>query len=85
MAPIPRVAVLLAEGFEELEAIAVIDVLRRASVGVTVAAVTGPGRTVVGSHRIAVTADALLADLHAADLSMVVLDRKSTRLNSSHS
>jgi len=73
MAPIPRVAVLLAEGFEELEAIAVIDVLRRASVDVTVAAVTGPGRTVVGSHRIAVTADALLADLHAADLSMVVL------------
>jgi 4-methyl-5(b-hydroxyethyl)-thiazole monophosphate biosynthesis len=55
-----RALLLLAEGFEEIEAVTVIDILRRASVDVTVAALgASPVR---GSHGIAVGADATLAD-----------------------
>jgi len=58
----PTVLVILPEGFEELEAIAPIDVLRRAGCLVTLAAL-GPTRRVVGRNDIAVEADLLLADL----------------------
>ncbi len=69
----PRAAVILAEGFEELEAVAVIDVLRRAGVETTIAAAEGPAGPVRGSHGIAVTADAPLAALRASELALVVL------------
>lgn len=53
--------VLLAEGFEEIEAVTPIDVLRRADVAVTVLSVDG-ARTVTGAHGLAVVADAALAE-----------------------
>lgn len=67
-----RVLVPLAPGFEELEAVAVIDVLRRAGVDVVVAALGGPG-PVTGSHGIAIAAETNLADLRGEEFSMVVL------------
>lgn len=54
-----RAAVLLAEGFEETEAVTVIDVLRRADVEVHVLGV-GQAR-IVGSHGIVIEADRPLA------------------------
>ena len=56
-----RACVLLTEGFEETEAIAVIDVLRRAAIDTTIVGVTG--REVTGNHGITVHAAALLADV----------------------
>lgn len=50
-----KVAVLLADGFEEIEAITIIDVLRRAEVDIDVVGVGGC--EVTGAHRLSVRAD----------------------------
>ena len=56
-----RVLIPLAEGFEEIEAVTVIDVLRRAHCEVRVAALApGPVR---GAHGIEITPDCALADV----------------------
>lgn len=53
--------VLLAEGFEEIEAVTIVDVLRRADVKVTMASL---GSTqVVGAHGIVIEADRMLDEL----------------------
>ena len=56
-----KVLVPLANGFEELEAIAVIDVLRRGGVEVVTASIH-ESQDVKGAHGVPVRADALLAD-----------------------
>ena len=66
-----RILVPLAEGFEEIEFVTIVDVLRRAGLDVTVAALR-PG-AVTGSHGIAVTPDAHLGDLDPSSFTMVVL------------
>jgi protein deglycase len=59
---VPKTAlVILAEGFEEVEAIAPVDVLRRAGIRVTLVGVNS--LTVKGSRNIGVQVDALLKDI----------------------
>ena len=65
------VAVLFAEGFEEIEAITIVDVLRRA--GVEVAMVGVGGRTITGSHDIPVTVDVELEEARGREWDMIVL------------
>lgn len=67
------VYLFLAEGFEEIEALTPVDLLRRASVPVTT---VGIGKKVVyGAHKIPVTADIIDSDLpeKPENLEMVVL------------
>ncbi|MGB5103366.1 MAG: DJ-1 family glyoxalase III [Steroidobacteraceae bacterium] len=66
-----RVLVPLAAGFEEIEAVTVIDVLRRA--GIEVCAASLGGRRVTGSHGITLEADATLDEAQARDFDMIVL------------
>jgi len=68
----PTVAVCFAPGFEEIEAITIVDVLRRGGVSVTMASVVGED-WVTGSHDIVVRTDAKLTDLDPADFTMAVL------------
>ena len=67
-------AVVLAPGFEETEAVAVIDVLRRANVVVVVVGVgAAGGDVVVGNHGIGVSADAALRDVVGRAFDAVIL------------
>jgi 4-methyl-5(b-hydroxyethyl)-thiazole monophosphate biosynthesis len=66
-----RVLVPLAEGFEEIEAVTIIDVLRRADVAVTVAALaTSP---VLGAHDITLGADTTLEAAGTVTYDAVIL------------
>lgn len=66
-----RVLVPLAEGFEELEAVTIIDILRRAGVEVVVASL---GESpVTGAHGIRLAADTPLAALVEQDFDMIAL------------
>ena len=65
------VYVLLGTGFEETEAIAPVDLLRRAGVEVTTVGING--KIVKGSHGIGVEADITLAESDFSDLEMIVL------------
>ena len=65
------VYMLLGTGFEETEAIAPLDLLRRA--GVEVLTVGVNGKTVYGGHGIGVEADITLEEMDLTDLEMVIL------------
>ena len=56
-----KVYAFLAEGLEEVECLAVVDVLRRSGVEVTLVSV-GETKEIVGSHGIRLTADALFEE-----------------------
>ena len=65
------VYVLLGKGFEETEAIAPIDLMRRA--GIPVLTVGIGSKTVVGGHGIGVEADITLEEMDLTELEMIVL------------
>lgn len=65
------VYVMLADGFEEVEALTVVDYLRRA--GISLATVGVTGGVVTGAHDIPVTADCLLAEISPQEAEMIVL------------
>ena len=66
-----KVLMPVAEGFEEIEAITIIDVLRRAGIEVTVA---GLGRSeIIGAHKIKILPDAALDSVKDKDFDMLVL------------
>lgn len=66
------ICIFLAEGFEEMEAMFPLDIMRRGGLNVKTVSVTGD-RTVVSSHRVPVVADELIENLSEEDIEMIVL------------
>ncbi len=66
-----KVALILADGFEEVEAMAIVDVLRRAEIDVTIAGLhEGPVRS---ARNVKVIPDGSIDSVNAKDYSMLVL------------
>lgn len=65
------VYMFLGTGFEETEAIAPLDLLRRAGVAVTTVGLNG--KIIYGGHGIGVVADIEIGELNLSDLEMVIL------------
>lgn len=71
--------IFLDNGFEEIEAITTIDLLRRANIALTTVSVTGD-ILVTGAHAISVKADKLFGDLSFEDAEMLILPGGATHL-----
>ena len=67
-----KVYVFLADGFEEIEGLTVVDLLRRAGIETITVSVMGR-EEIIGSHRIPVTADTLIGKVHPTKEDMLVL------------
>ena len=65
------VYVLLGTGFEEVEAIAPVDLMRQAGISVLTVGVTG--KTVYGGHNIGIEVDITIDQMDLTDLEMIVL------------
>ena len=65
------VYMLLGTGFEETEAIAPLDLLRRAKIDVLTVGVTG--KIVSGAHNIGIEADIEIAQMDLTDMEMIIL------------
>ena len=65
------VYILLGTGFEEIEALAPLDLMRRA--GIEVLTVGINGATVYGGHRIGIAADISVEEMDLTSLDMIVL------------
>ncbi|HZC68349.1 MAG TPA: DJ-1 family glyoxalase III [Nitrospirales bacterium] len=78
-----RVVVPLAHGFEEIETVTVVDILRRAGISVTMAGVEGgaPPAAVEGRTGIKLVPDVTMDEVKATDFDMIVLPggRKGTQ------
>ena len=67
----PRVVVILADGFEEVEAIAIIDVLRRAEIHTVIAGLHD--NQVISARNVKVIPDTVIDTIKADDFDMIVL------------
>ena len=70
----------LIAGFEEIEAVATLDVLRRAGLNVNTVSLTGD-KKVMGSHRIPVEADLLFEEFSPDKAEMLILPGGTTAYN----
>ncbi len=67
-----KVYVFLADGFEEIEGLTVVDMLRRAGVEVCMTSIMGK-KEITGSHNIKTEADALFEECDFSDADICVL------------
>ncbi len=66
-----QLCVPLANGFEEIEAITIIDICRRGGINVIVAGIDN--KTIIGAHEISIITDCLINEINTQDLDMIVL------------
>ena len=64
------IAVLLADGFEEIEALTPVDMLRRAGLDVKTVGING--KIAAGSHKIPVVCDVLPSEVNLDEVSLVI-------------
>lgn len=67
-----KVCIFFANGYEEIEALTVVDILRRADIDVDMVSVTGE-KNVTGSHNITVQMDKLFEEVDFEQTDMIVL------------
>ncbi len=67
-----KVYIFLANGYEEIEGLTVVDLLRRAGVEVVMVSITGD-IFITGAHKIITKADVLFEDIDFSDADMLVL------------
>lgn len=67
-----KIAIFFARGYEEIEALAVVDVCRRLGLSIDMVSVTEEG-AVTGSHGIAVNMDKTFSQADFADYDMLIL------------
>jgi len=65
------VYILMADGFEEIEALTVVDVLRRAEIKIEMVSIGG--ELVTGAHGIVVKADKLIGAINVDNAEMIIL------------
>ena len=63
--------IFLADGFEEIEAITPVDLMRRAGITVTTVSIT-PLKEVTGANGVTVVADTLITDIDPTDADLLV-------------
>ena len=63
--------IVIAEGFEEIEAVSVIDILRRGGIRLTVAGLTST--QVKGAHGLAITTDTLLESVKSDEFDALII------------
>ena len=67
-----KTAIFLADGFEEIEALTVVDLLRRAGIEIIMTSIMGQ-KSVTGSHNIKVEADEVIENLDFGSIDMIIL------------
>ena len=70
----------LTDGFEEIEALASVDVLRRAGVELQTVSLTGQ-KEITGGHQIPVLADALFAETDFSSAEILIIPGGTTKFN----
>lgn len=75
-----NVFLFLITGFEEIEAVATIDILRRGGVEVRTVSLTD-NKTVIGSHNIPIVADLLFSEYQENEARMLVFPGGTTAFN----
>ena len=66
-----KVLVIISNGFEEIEAVSIIDILRRAEIEVTIASVENI--KTIGAHNITIIADKMVEEINSDNHDMIVL------------
>ena len=66
-----KILITIANGFEEIEAITIIDICRRANIEVTIAAIEE--LELIGAHNIKIKADCKIEDIKSDNFDMIIL------------
>ena len=75
-----KVLIFLTTGFEEIEALATIDILRRGGVNIQSVSLTSE-KIVTGGHQISVIADCLFEEVDFTDAQMLILPGGTVKIN----